>query len=128
MNALQQDHKRLPDAELAVMQLVWSAKKPVTSTYVQEHAAQSWKATSVLTFLSRLTAKGFLSCVKEGKQNYYQPLITREAYLRKESTSFLHRLYQGSVRDLVVSLADAGAVSDADLQELRQFLEQQEEH
>ena len=46
--------KRLPDAELEVMQAVWSLSPPVTASDVQQKVPSDWKATSVLTFLSRL--------------------------------------------------------------------------
>lgn len=120
--------KRLPDAELEVMQIIWDANGPVTSIYVQERSSQNWKATSVLTFLSRLTEKRFLSCEKQGKTNLYTPLVEKETYLQQESTSFLNRLYDGSVKDFVVSLAHAGAVSEKDLQELQRFLDAQKEN
>ena len=84
-----------------------------------------WKATSVLTFLSRLCDRGFLSCEKEGRQNLYTPLVTREAYLQRESRSFVERLCGGSVKNLVASLSDAGALTENDLDELRAFLDAQ---
>ena len=52
--------KRLPDAELEVMQTIWSLGTQVTAAEVQQHADKDWKMTSVLTFLSRLCDKGFL--------------------------------------------------------------------
>lgn len=119
--------KRLPDAELAVMQIIWRLPAPVTAAQVQESAAQDWKATSVLTFLSRLVDKGFLSCERQGKCNLYTALIDEATYLREESRSLLERLYAGSVKKLVASLADAGAVTDHDLAELRTFLDEQKE-
>ena len=117
--------KRLPDAELEVMQAVWSLEPPVTAAEVQQKVPSDWKATSVLTFLSRLCDKGFLSCEKEGRQNLYTPLITREAYLQRESRSFVERLCGGSVKNLVASLSDAGALTENDLDELRAFLDAQ---
>ena len=117
--------KRLPDAELEVMQAVWSLEPPVTAVEVQQKVPSDWKATSVLTFLSRLCDKGFLSCEKEGRQNLYTPLITREAYLQRESRSFVERVCGGSVKNLVASLSDAGALTENDLDELRAFLDAQ---
>ena len=70
--------KRLPDAELAVMQEVWSApERPVPSAWVTERLADRWKTTSVLTFLSRLCEKGFLQCDKQGKMNVYTRLVSQ---------------------------------------------------
>ena len=117
--------KSLPDAELEVMQAVWSLEPPVTAAAVQQRVSKEWKATSVLTFLSRLCDKGFLSCEKEGRQNFYTPLIGREAYLQHESTSFVRRVCGGSVKNLVASLSDAGALTEQDMADLRAFLDAQ---
>lgn len=117
--------KRLPDAELEVMQAIWSLEPPVTASAVQQHVSKEWKATSVLTFLSRLCDKGFLACEKEGRQNLYTPLISQEAYLQRESTSFVKRLCGGSVKNLVASLSDAGALTEQDIEDLRAFLDAQ---
>ena len=111
--------KRLPDAELEVMQTIWTLTPPVTAAEVQQHASSDWKMTSVLTFLSRLTDKGFLSCTKEGRQNLYTPLVSEEDYSQRESG--------GSVKNLVASLSDAGALSEQDIDELRAFLDAQEQ-
>lgn len=115
--------KRLPDAELAVMQVIWALEPPVTAAEIQQKTVKDWKATSVLTFLSRLTDKGFLRCDKEGRQNYYTPLISRQDYLERESRSFLERLCGGSVKNLMAGLAGAGALSERDMEELREFLD-----
>ncbi len=116
--------KRLPEAELKVMQIVWSLSPPVTAGEIQQNADKDWKATSVLTFLSRLCKKGFLECKKEGRQNYYTALIGTEEYRRYEGKRFLRSVYGGSVKKLVASLSDAGELSDEDLEELRDFLDQ----
>ena len=130
--------KRLPDAELEVMQTIWSLGTQVTAAEVQQHADKDWKMTSVLTFLSRLCDKGFLSCTKEGRQNLYTPLVSEEDYRQHESVGFLRRLCGGklcfhlrqllcggSVKNLVASLSDAGALTEQDIDELRAFLDRQ---
>ena len=118
--------KRLPDAELEVMQTIWALEPPVTAAEVQQHADKDWKTTSVLTFLSRLCDKGFLSCTKEGRQNLYAPLISESDYRQRESVGFVRRLCGGSVKNLVVSMSDAGALTENDIDELRAFLDAQE--
>ena len=105
--------KRLPDAELEVMQTIWSLGTQVTAAEVQQHADKDWKMTSVLTFLSRLCDKGFLSCTKEGRQNLYTPLVSERDYRQRESVGFLRRL------------SDAGALTEQDIDELRAFLDRQ---
>ena len=73
--------KRLPDAELEVMQTIWSLGTQVTAAEVQQHADKDWKMTSVLTFLSRLCDKGFLSCTRDGKT------CTRRSSARRTTVS-----------------------------------------
>lgn len=120
--------KRLPDAELAVMQAVWNAPElPVPSVWLTERLKSCWKPTSVLTFLSRLCQKGFLTCEKQGKINVYFPKISQKEYLACESANFLERFYRGSVRDLVACLSGSGTITQDDLDELRTFLQEQEE-
>ena len=38
------DLKRLPDAELEVMQAIWSLEPPVTAAEVQQQVSRDWKA------------------------------------------------------------------------------------
>lgn len=118
--------KRLPDAELVVMQVVWRAPEtPVPSTWITAQLKEQWKQTSVLTFLSRLCEKDFLKCEKLGKVNVYTPLIDENCYRSQESVSFLQRFYHGSVRNLVAALTGTGDLNQEDLEELRDFLEKQ---
>ncbi|MFR4977596.1 MAG: BlaI/MecI/CopY family transcriptional regulator [Butyricicoccus sp.] len=118
--------KRLPDAELVVMQVVWRAPEtPVLSTWITAQLKEQWKQTSVLTFLSRLCEKEFLKCEKLGKVNVYTPLIDENCYRSQESVSFLQRFYHGSVRNLVAALMGTGDLNQEDLEELRDFLEKQ---
>lgn len=117
--------KRLPDAELTVMQLIWAQTPPITAALIQEQAQNKWKMTSILTFLARLTEKGFLSCEKEGRTNYYAPIISEKEYLQSEGVNFIERVCGGSVKNLVASLSAAGALQEEDILELKQFLNKQ---
>ncbi len=117
--------KHLPEAELKIMEIVWSLKPPVTAMEVEKNAGMKWKTTSVLTFLSRLCEKGFLTREKDGRQNLYTPVVAKADYLQNEGKSFVKRMYGGSVKNLVASLSDAGALSDDDITELRAFLDSQ---
>lgn len=118
--------KRLPEAELIVMQAVWNcSQKPIPSAWLTNQFKDQWKTTSILTFLSRLCEKGFLQCEKQGKMNVYTPLITEEEYKTQESVSFLQKFYNGSVKNLVALLSDAGDLTHEDINELREFLDTQ---
>jgi len=120
--------KRLGDAELEIMQVIWGTKEAVQASYVQEklHGHRDWTLPAVCTAMNRLVEKLFLSCEKRGRSNYYQALITEESYKEAESRSFLDRLYNNSFTGLVAALYNGKAIGKEDLAELRKFLDELE--
>ena len=57
-----EDIRRLPDGELAIMQIVWGSAPPVPRWAVEEALGERRLAPrTILTFLTRLCGKGFLS-------------------------------------------------------------------
>ncbi|MDP4110172.1 MAG: BlaI/MecI/CopY family transcriptional regulator [Bacillota bacterium] len=117
--------KRLPDSELEIMMIIWAANEPVTSAYVSEKLKdkKEWKITSVLTFLSRLTEKGFVACRREGKFNIYSAIVGERDYLENENKTFLGKLYGNSLTAFVASLYRSNSISGEELAELRKFID-----
>ena len=69
--------------------VIWANPPPVPRNILsQQLADQSWSDPTILTMLSRLVKKGFLSCEKQGNKNLYTPLVSREEYMVDESISF----------------------------------------
>lgn len=119
--------KRLPESELEIMQIIWRETTPVSRLTI-EHALQKihpLAPTTILTLLTRLCEKGFLSLKKEGRSNLYEPLITEREYLAVESRSFLNRLFHGSVANFATALCDSG-IKKEELEELKELLEKGE--
>ena len=117
--------KKLGDAELEIMLAVWEAGEPVPSSYVQEklRGRRDWARPSILTSLSRLVDKGFLSCQKRGKSNWYHPLVSEKDYKAAEGRGLIDRLYGGSFTGMVASLCDGRAIDEDDLAQLRRYLD-----
>ena len=117
--------KKLGDAELEIMLAVWEAGEPVPSSYVQEklRGRRDWALPSILTSLSRLVDKGFLSCQKRGKSNWYHPLVSEKDYKAAEGRGLIDRLYGSSFTGMVASLCDGRAIDEDDLAQLRRYLD-----
>lgn len=120
--------KRLGDAELEIMMVLWDTEEAVTSGYILEHlrGRRNWALSTLMTTLARLAEKGFVHCDRSTRTNFYSPLISARDYRAGESRSFLEKLYGNSLPGLVASLYDSRAISDRDLDELRAFLDQLE--
>lgn len=116
--------RRLPESELDIMLTVWAAGETgTTAVEIGGALERPLTASALHSYLKRLEEKGFLACVKEGKVNRYTPLVTKERYQEREGRSLLEKLYGKSLRRFTAALYDGGALSQADLDELREFLD-----
>lgn len=118
--------KKLSDAELDVMLAVWQNRPPVLRSDLEEQLkSHNWADTTVLTLLSKLVEKGYLSLERQGRRNLYTPLVSEQDYRRWANRSFLGKMYQSSLRRMVASLVESSDLTDRDLQELEEFITEQ---
>ena len=116
------------EAELEIMKVLWSRQEPVTTADINAAVAdKGWKRTTISTFLVRLAEKGAVVCEKKGNSYLYSPLITKSEYRRAQTQSLITSLYEGSVKDLAVSLFSEQTLSEEDVRELMAFLSEKED-
>ena len=122
---MNQPIRRLPDAELEVMQALWDCEPPAARGDIQQRLPSSrpMAQTTVLTLLTRLAEKGFLRIDKVGRSSQYTPLVTRQAYLAQQSSRFLEKLCGGNLSTFASALCDSGLTKE-ELQELSRLLEE----
>lgn len=118
--------KKLPDSELEIMLIVWEYNRPVSRFEIEDKLGGDRKLspTTVLSFLSRLQDKGFLDVSKDGKNNIYSVIISRESYMQTESKNILQKLYKNSVKNFLAALYDGNNLSEEDLRELEAYIEE----
>ena len=115
--------RRLPDAELEVMKVLWELGPDTPRSELEGGLAPfGWAVNTVNTSLSRLADKGFVAVRREGRTNLYTPLVGREDYLSFDSRAVVDRLY-GSPRNFVAALAREG-LEAGELEELQALLEE----
>lgn len=121
--------KKLGEAELEIMQVIWASESPVTSNYILKElqGRRKWQLSTLMTSLSRLADKGFVSCDRTSGSNLYAPLVPEDAYKTAESKSLLERLYGNSIQNMVATLYSNRALKSSDVAELRKFLDELEE-
>lgn len=120
--------KRLGDAELEIMQAIWAADGPVTSSWIQQRlkGRRGWALSTLMTTLTRLGGKGFVACDRSTRTNYYTALVSEAEYKAFESRALLERLHAGSLRSLAASLCGDEQLSPKEAGELRKLLDQLE--
>ena len=122
---MRENLKKLPEAELEVMQVLWGLEVPAPRAAVEEAMARvrPMAQTTLLTLLSRLAGKGFVRVEKQGRSSVYTPLVSREDYQAQQSKRFEDRLFGGSMSAFASAL-NASGIPKEDLDELRRLLEE----
>lgn len=120
------DCKRLPESELEIMLAVWNGGGEVSAPRIMEALDRPLTASALHSYLKRLEEKGFLTCRREGRVNWYTALVSRESYQEQEGKNVLDKLYAGSLKRFAAALYDGGALKREDVDELRAYLDELE--
>lgn len=118
--------RRISDAELHVMEVLWAADQPLTATEVADRIdpERDWSLATVKTMLSRLAAKGALSHREDGRRYFYSAAIERDSYVGFESRRFVDRLFGGRLSPLVARLAEEDVLDDDDIAAIEAILKE----
>lgn len=123
------EKRRIPDAELLVMQTVWDAPATLSIKQIiqklQENGSQ-WGTSTIRTLLDRLVKRNYLAVAKQGSERYYAVLVDEQTYLKQATSVFLSQHYKNSLFRLVSTLAD-GRLSQEELQNLEDIVSKLEE-
>lgn len=115
----------LGSAELEVLRTLWD-RGPATVRDVLDHLHDQGRRlayTTVLTFLTRLEQKGFVSSNKSGLAYVYRAKVTRDRVSKSRIRSLLTELYDGAAGPLVLQLMQSERLTPEEIQELQKMLD-----
>lgn len=114
--------EKITDAELAVMEALWSAGQPLTLAQIRSALAEK-NGETTKTLLRRLCRKG---AVEQEKREvyYYRPRVGREELSLSRTQRLIDRLYDGSAKAMVAALVEHDRLGPQDVDELRQLFQQ----
>lgn len=118
--------KRLSDAEWCVMEVLWSAARPLTAIEIADNVPdeRGWSLATVKSLLSRLLGKRAVEPRKDGRRFLYVPAIDREPYVAAESRRFVRRMFGGTLSPLFAQMAEEEALDDEDLARIEAMLKE----
>ena len=105
------DTRRLPDAELAVMQALWACEAPAGRSDLEGilQGTHPMAATTLLTLLSRLADKGFVRSEKVGRSARYTPWSLRRTIWPGRAAGFWTSCAAAACPPLPTPCAAAGS-------------------
>ncbi|WP_057830463.1 BlaI/MecI/CopY family transcriptional regulator [Colwellia sp. TT2012] len=89
---------------------------------VDKNQDKQWHEKTVKTLLNRLVKKQAISFKKQQRHYLYSPLLEREAYTLKESTSLIERMFSGKLAPLVAGFAKQNELNKDDISALKSLI------
>ena len=122
------DDINLTNSEWYVLDCLWE-RSPMTVMELVAALGErpGWAKSTTITTLRRMEDKGLVRCTVEGRGKHYAPAVPREKAARRETRSFLDKVYQGSVGLMVSAMAQDKALSKQEIEELYEILRRAEE-
>lgn len=120
----------LSDAELEILKALWEVGAATVRDLHERLAAQGrqWAYTTVLTFLTRLEAKGYVTSEKSGVANVFRPLVSRDKLLRQKLVNLAAELCDGTASPLVRALVEGQRFSAEEIGQFRRLVDELESH
>jgi predicted transcriptional regulator len=112
--------------ELEILKILWKAH-PATVGEVKETLAGQGKElayTSVMTMLTIMTRKGYLSRVKQKGSYLYTPLLNEKSATQNLLRDIVDRVFEGSMTAVMVNLLETSDVDPEELKHLRKLINQ----
>ncbi len=113
--------KSLTKAEEQVMQVLWKLGKGFLKDLVEAMPEPKPHSNTVATILKILVEKGFVSYTTQGRNNLYEPKISKQDYGKKTINHLVKGYFEGSAAKLVSQFVNDNKLT---LQELEDLLHQ----
>lgn len=114
--------QQVSDFELELMKTIWgNGGSALYAEIVQALEAKGTPATknTIISLLSRLIKKGYLSSKKAGRQNTYTALVSETEYQAAQTETFLNKVYEGNAEGLISTLIQKDLISADDYEKLK---------
>ncbi|WP_026700747.1 penicillinase repressor BlaI [Salibacterium aidingense] len=114
----------ISEAEWEVMKVLWK-KAPQTANEVISSLQEQtdWKPKTVRTLLDRLAEKKVIGVNRDRKIYTFYPLYSQEDCQHAETQSFVQRIYDGTLKSMLVQFIQEDSLSEEDIEELRSILD-----
>ena len=115
----------ITDAELEIMQVLWENKECNLAEIIEKLSINEEKnKNTIKTLIHRLTQKGAIESKKiNSKEVIYIPKVSEKKYIKKESNSFLDKVFNGNINKLLLNFVEDKKVSKEELQKLIDIME-----
>lgn len=114
---------KISNAEWEIMKIIWSHSEITSTNIIQElKDKEEWKPATVKSLINRLLNKNAISFNKLSSEYLYFPLVSEDECIKLESQSFINKVFNGSVKSMLLTFAESKEISASDINELKAIL------
>lgn len=113
----------ITDAEMVLLQALWDDGPATVRDCVGRVEGRDWAYTTVQTLLSRMEAKGLVTCDRTGQAHVFAPAVSRKGLLKGRLRELADQLCGGMATPLVLALMDDTQLTPDEIAALREQLD-----
>lgn len=111
------------EAELAILRTLWSeGALSVREVHELLGGDERTRYTTTLKLMQRMAEKGLVRRDESQRSHVYTAAVEEDEVERALVSSFVNRMFEGSVQKLVLHALESGEVSDEELAEIKRQL------
>ena len=123
-----EEEKDLSACETMIMKIIWEKGGDISlqelSELLKTRYDKAYARTTLVTFLLRMSGKGFITTYRKGRTSYITALRSENEYKQKRLKEETDFWYQGQVRNLFSALCQSVTISREDVREMRRMLDE----
>lgn len=116
---------KISNAEWEVMKVIWNHPEITSINIIHELQDKvEWKPPTIKSLINRLLNKNVISFKKLGNEYLYFSLVSEDECIKLESKSFINKVFNGSIKSMLLSFVESKEISESDIEELKNILKQ----
>ncbi|REC43800.1 BlaI/MecI/CopY family transcriptional regulator [Chryseobacterium pennipullorum] len=116
---------KLTDSEKVLMDILWEKKNIFMKDILEEYPDPKPAATTVATLLKRMQNKELVGYTLYGNSREYYPKVEKGEYFKEEMTSMIDRFFNSSLTQFASFFTSNAKLSQKQLKELRDIIDEQ---
>ena len=119
---------KISDSEWKIMKIIWEKSNCNANEIVTAlKTVEMWSPKTIKSLISRLLKKKVIDYDQVGRTYKYYPLFSEDECAKLERKSFLQRVYNGSLKTMLLNFIEDDPLSIEQLDELKNMLEERKE-
>ena len=122
--------EELSACEAPIMKIVWESEPDISiPELIQQLNVQYGKEyarTTVVTFLTRLAGKGYITTERRGRMSYARALKSEKEYKQTLASKQTEFWFHGSLSEFVQALSMSTPITKEELKKVRELLDEME--